>query len=81
MSVRGYKIRNRNVRETCRKIQLLGSIPKCPIIENIFDLRVGPKNPLALKAGGHRLGGAGDEPYNGETMLNPRISSLKVDDS
>ena len=62
----------------CLKIQLLGSIPKCTIIENVFDLVVGPKNPLPLKAGRHRLGGTHDEPYNGQTILDPHIASLKV---
>jgi hypothetical protein len=74
----GYEIRNRNIRETSGKIQLLGSMPKCTIIKNVFDLRVGPKNPLPLKAGGHRLGSASDKSYNRKTMLHPCIASLKT---
>jgi hypothetical protein len=52
---------------------------KGTIVEYIFDLSVGAKNPLSFKASRHRLCGASDEPYNGKTMLDPCIASLKVD--
>jgi hypothetical protein len=51
---------------------------KCAIIENIFDLSIQPKNPLALKAGWHGFCSTSDEPYNSKAILNTCIVSLKV---
>jgi hypothetical protein len=67
-----------DVRDTGGEIQLLGCMLKCAIVKDIFDFSVGPKNPLALKAGRHRLCCASDQPHNGKAMLDPCIASLKA---